>query len=52
MEGEEGEAVVSFQREKGEMREYKRVKPPFPLAQEEIKTCVVTREDAFILVFL
>lgn len=27
-------------------------KTPFPISKEEIKTCVVTREGAFILVFL
>ncbi len=55
MEGEEGETVVSFQKERGEKgktKENTKSETPFPISQEEMKTCVITREDAFILVFL
>lgn len=36
---------------KGE-RENTKSDTPFPISQEEMKTCVVTREGAFILAFL
>lgn len=37
---------------KGRKRENTKSETPFPISQEEMKTCVVTREGAFILVFL
>lgn len=37
---------------KGKKRDNTKSETPFPISQEEMKTCVVTREGAFILVFL
>ena len=54
MEREEGELLSRFKGTGGKERKSENTKSETPstISQEEIKTCVVSREGAFILVFL